>query len=67
MFGFIVDELVFAATEQIREEARLARPHVARGPVRPVLLHNPLARVDSDLGSDTDATELRNRERRRCR
>ena len=69
MVGFIVDELVFAANEQVREQARLARPHVSRRTVQPARLRNRLARglVHAGRALDASAVEGRTRGRGGCR
>jgi len=65
MYTFIVDELMFATTQEVREQARLARPHVSQRAARPArprsLLARGLVQAGRRIGAGAGETETRGR------
>jgi hypothetical protein len=62
MYAFIVDELMFATAQEIREQARRARPHVAQRPARQARSRSRFARL-VPAGRDSGAVETKARGR----
>jgi len=66
MYTFIVDELMFATAQEVREQARRARPHAAQRPARPARARSRFARALAPVGRVAGAVEAKPRGRGCC-
>jgi hypothetical protein len=67
MHAFIVDELMFAMAQEVREQAMLARPHASRRAARRASLQPRPGEAAVRVVRNPDARTKRPRRARRCR